>query len=138
MSETVVRHKAFRYRVYPTPDQQARLSRWTDALRFLWNLAHEQRLLGLAKPRDERKFWSNAANNARAMGEADWTHPRGSYLAGVSEAALRTFQPKDHGVGCRCEGCVGAWEVAAHDVEHEARRLGVDPKRHRFSSWGVR
>ncbi len=42
-------HKAFKYRVYPTPAQQARLARWDDALRFLWNLAHEQRLMALAR-----------------------------------------------------------------------------------------
>jgi putative transposase len=41
-------YKSFRYRVYPTPAQEARLIRWENALRFLWNLAHEHRLLGLA------------------------------------------------------------------------------------------
>ncbi len=42
-------HKAFRYRVYPTPAQEQRLARWESALRFLWNLAHEQRLMGLTR-----------------------------------------------------------------------------------------
>ena len=42
-------HKAFRYRVYPTKDQEARLMRWESALRFLWNLALEQRKMGLAR-----------------------------------------------------------------------------------------
>jgi putative transposase len=51
--------KTFRFRIYPTIEQQAKIERWKDALRFLWNLAHEQRLLGLAKPRDERKFYSS-------------------------------------------------------------------------------
>lgn len=50
--------KAFRFRVYPTAAQQARLERWRDALRFLWNLAHEQRLWGLDRPRCERKYYS--------------------------------------------------------------------------------
>lgn len=40
-------HKALRYRVYPTPAQLERLAQWDNALRFLWNLALEQRLLGL-------------------------------------------------------------------------------------------
>jgi putative transposase len=40
-------HKTFRYRVYPNPVQIARLAEWSSALRFLWNLAHEQRLYGL-------------------------------------------------------------------------------------------
>src|SRR3989304_1720936 len=38
-----------RYRVYPTPGQQARLLAWEDALRALWNAAHEQRLLYLRR-----------------------------------------------------------------------------------------
>jgi putative transposase len=41
--------KGFRYRVYPTPAQEARLLAWESALRFLWNLAHEQRRIGLAR-----------------------------------------------------------------------------------------
>lgn len=51
-------HKAFRFRVYPFAEQQAQIGRWEHALRFLWNLAHEQRLLGLARSRDERKFYT--------------------------------------------------------------------------------
>ena len=46
------------YRVYPTPAQEKRLLAWEAALRFLWNLALEQRKLGLARPRDERIFLS--------------------------------------------------------------------------------
>jgi len=48
--------KAFRYRVYPTQEQIATADRWSDALRFLWNLANEQRHLGLAKSRSERRY----------------------------------------------------------------------------------
>jgi putative transposase len=43
----VLARKTFRYRVYPTRVQIVRLSGWSSALRFLWNLAHEQRLYGL-------------------------------------------------------------------------------------------
>ena len=42
-------YKAFRYRIYPNEAQVARLGRWESALRFLWNLALEQRLLGLRR-----------------------------------------------------------------------------------------
>lgn len=42
-------HKAFRYRIYPTEQQIARMTAWNDALRFLWNLALEQRLMGLRR-----------------------------------------------------------------------------------------
>ena len=48
--------KAFRFRVYPTEAQVARLARWDDALRFLWNLGLEQRKLGMARPRGERVY----------------------------------------------------------------------------------
>ena len=48
--------KAFRYRVYPTIEQIATADRWSDALRFLWNIANEQRLLGLARARSERRY----------------------------------------------------------------------------------
>jgi putative transposase len=51
-----MRSKAFRYRVYPTPEQVIRLNAWDDALRFLWNLALEQRRLGLSRPKDERIY----------------------------------------------------------------------------------
>ena len=48
--------KAFRYRVYPTPKQIERLSAWEGALRFLWNLALDQRRMGLARPHDDRRY----------------------------------------------------------------------------------
>lgn len=48
--------KAFRYRIYPSPEQAARLDRWGDALRFLWNLANEQRRISYAHPRDYRTY----------------------------------------------------------------------------------
>lgn len=52
----MITHKAFRFRVYPTPAQVARVTAWEGALRFLWNLANEQRRAGYARPRDERRF----------------------------------------------------------------------------------
>ena len=52
----VVINKTFRYRVYPTASQVERIGRWELAIRFLWNLALEQRKLGYARPRDERIF----------------------------------------------------------------------------------
>jgi putative transposase len=48
--------KAFHYRVRPTSKQVERIGQWGSAMRFLWNLANEQRLLGLSRPRDERVF----------------------------------------------------------------------------------
>jgi putative transposase len=39
----VILTRGFRFRLYPTPEQQARLRQWDGALRFLWNAAHAQR-----------------------------------------------------------------------------------------------
>lgn len=50
--------KAYRVRVYPSQAQAARLRAWESATRYLWNLAHEQRLLGLARPRAERRYYT--------------------------------------------------------------------------------
>jgi len=47
----VLTYKAFRYRIYPTPAQEARLEAWDSALRWLWNLANEHRLLGMSMSR---------------------------------------------------------------------------------------
>lgn len=46
--------KSFKYRVYPTRSQVVRLNEWENALRFLWNLANEQRLIGLS--RTDKKY----------------------------------------------------------------------------------
>ena len=43
-------HKGFKFRIYPSQRQAERLLAWESALRFLWNLALEQRKLGLARP----------------------------------------------------------------------------------------
>ena len=48
--------KGFRYRAHVSPEQDDRLRRWEHAERFLWNLALEQRLMGLSRPRDERVY----------------------------------------------------------------------------------
>jgi len=47
-------YKGFKFRIYPNAAQSARLLAWESALRFLWNLALEQRKLGLARP--SRRF----------------------------------------------------------------------------------
>src|SRR3989304_4367537 len=52
----VLTRKAFRYRVYPTPEQEARLLAWESALRFLWNLANEQRRMAYDRPKCWRRY----------------------------------------------------------------------------------
>src|SRR5262245_45352214 len=68
-------HQAFRYRVYPTPEHAARLRAWEGALRALWNAAHQQRLLGLARPKEQRRLYSgfDQINELTALrAEVDW------------------------------------------------------------------
>jgi putative transposase len=43
-------YKGLKFRIYPSERQKQRLLAWESALRFLWNLALEQRKLGLARP----------------------------------------------------------------------------------------
>jgi len=45
----VLQHKAYRFRVYPTPAQETHLLAWESALRWLWNIANEQRLAGMRR-----------------------------------------------------------------------------------------
>jgi putative transposase len=54
----VLIRKAFRYRVYPTAAQAQQLVAWESALRFLWNVAHEQRRQWLGRSRDERRYYT--------------------------------------------------------------------------------
>ena len=55
----VLIRRAYRYRIYPTKAEEDRILRWQDALRFLWNLALEQRLMGLARARGSRKYYTS-------------------------------------------------------------------------------
>jgi putative transposase len=50
MLRVVRGHKGFKFRIYPSAKQEQRLLAWESALRFLWNLALEQRKLGLTRP----------------------------------------------------------------------------------------
>jgi len=89
-----------KYRIYPTPEQEAVLLKWGGVLRFLWNLCHEQRLLGLARPRDERRF-VNHYEQKRQMTELLEMYPwiaevqcqaRQEVLADLEKAWSRCFK----------------------------------------------
>jgi putative transposase len=49
-----VLHRAYKFRLYPTEVQDAELREWERQLRFLYNLAHEQRLMAANRSREER------------------------------------------------------------------------------------
>ncbi len=56
MLRTVRVSKAFRFRVYPDARQVQRLHAWQSALRFLWNLALEQRRIGLSRCGKDKRY----------------------------------------------------------------------------------
>ena len=72
---------------------------------------------------DRVKFWLNRANDAWAMGEADWLRDERGFniLAGHVEAGIRAGD---------------AWEVIANFVEKFALGRGIDPKRHKWHGKG--
>ncbi len=65
--------KSFKYRIYPTIEQSERLNAWSGSLRFLWNLAHEQRLMGLARTDKVYHTAFDQIGGANRHGEAQLT-----------------------------------------------------------------
>jgi putative transposase len=68
-------HKTFVYRLYPTAEQEQTLRRWEGVLRFVWNLAHEQRLRGLARGSGEKVYpsWYDQKKELTELRELqDW------------------------------------------------------------------
>lgn len=53
---TTVVQRTYKFRVYPTPAQDAELREWERQLRWLYNLAQEQRLMALSRPREGRPW----------------------------------------------------------------------------------
>lgn len=67
--------RTYKYRVYPSKAQLVRLASWEGALRWLWNLALEQRLIGLARPKGYRKYYTYFDQSADVTGlrkEVPW------------------------------------------------------------------
>lgn len=77
--DCLILHRNYRFRIYPTQAQRQRLAQWEGSARFIWNIANEQRLAGLARPRGERKF-PTAFGQAREVTELRREH---AWLADV-------------------------------------------------------
>ena len=101
-------NKVYRFRIYPTPVQVERLTRWQGALRFLWNLAHEQRLIGLPNKRYPTAFDQiNELTACRA--DAPWLAdvPRnvcGQLLVELDRAWQRCFKKLARRPRFKCKG----------------------------------
>jgi putative transposase len=131
-------HKAFRYRVYPTPEQEARLLRWESALRFLWNIALEQRNMGIART---DKVYPSAFDQQKEMTdlrrELPWLAdvPRNvcaQLLAELDKAFERCFsrlgkiprwKRKDVDVLGLCEPHPNAWRLDGANIRFP--KLGI-------------
>jgi putative transposase len=70
-----VGHLVAQYRIYPSEEQAQKLRRWEGALRTLWNLAHEQRLAGLARLGTAKRYLryqDQAADLTDLRAEVPW------------------------------------------------------------------
>jgi len=66
-------HKGYRFRIYPNARQIRRMLAWEAALRYLWNLALEQRKLGLARaPRIFRTSFDQINELTELRAELPW------------------------------------------------------------------
>lgn len=69
----VVVIRTFSFRISPSVEQKARLACWEGALRSLWNLAHEQRLLGLSRTDKLFPSWFDQKKELTLLrAEIDW------------------------------------------------------------------
>jgi putative transposase len=123
--------KAFRYRLYPTAEQALRLRAWEDALRFLWNLALEQRRIGLDR-RDRRYYtaFDQIGERTELRAELPWLAdvPRNvcaQLLVELDKAWQRCFQKlacaprfkrKHRDVLGLCEPHPKVWRLAGQKI----------------------
>lgn len=67
----MIAHRAFQYRLYPTAAQGARLSEWVGAVRFIYNLALEQRRT-YWRPGRRFNFVTQGREITDLRGEVEW------------------------------------------------------------------
>lgn len=68
-------NKTFKYRIYPNKSTIDRLTQWIFALKWLWNLANEQRLNGYGRPKESKvyvSFYSQSKELTDLRKEAPW------------------------------------------------------------------
>lgn len=61
--------RAYRYRLYPTPEQNARLTGWQNALRYLWNTALEQYQSVARRPKWSRHGYPSFYSQCKELTE---------------------------------------------------------------------
>lgn len=96
----MILRRNLKYRLYPTTEQEHILRRWEGVLRFLWNICHEQRLLGMARPKDERiypDYYGQKREMTQLLEEYPWIsevqcQARQEVLADLDKAWSRCFK----------------------------------------------
>lgn len=129
-------HKAFVYRLYPTAEQEQTLRRWEGVLRFLWNLAHEQRLRGLERLDGEKVYpsWYDQKKELTELrDEHEWIralpcNSQQQTLRHLDEAWQRCFQKLGGSPHFKVKG-VDAMGIAEPDAKRSwklVKRSGQD------------
>jgi putative transposase len=70
-------HKRFNYRIYPSKSTRDRLIKWILVLRWLWNLANEQRIGGYARLNGEKvypSYFSQDKELTELRKQASWVN----------------------------------------------------------------
>jgi putative transposase len=102
--------KGFKYRIYPTPEQAARLTRWEGALRWLWNLGLEQWHLWMnghvpvKYQRADHLLKADRVTDADIppLTDAEWEQIEWSHSR---HPDARRFDRSQHAIGCRNPDC---------------------------------
>lgn len=71
-SRCVLIRRSRRYRLYPTPEQTARVSGWEHALRWLWNLMHAERVAKLEFDRKQPTAFDQINSLTRFRAALPW------------------------------------------------------------------
>lgn len=99
--------RAYKFRLYPSPEQEAKLLAWERQLRWLYNLAHEQRLSSLAR----------------------WRAPRDKGQCPSCGAALPKKMPHDEAKPPRVEHTTAcAWVDYFRQAREMTEMLAIDPR----------
>ena len=133
------RLKGIRFRLYPSDAQRQTLAEWERSLRSLWNLAHEQRLRAMERPKDERLYYT-AFDQMLQLTELRAAYP---WFAAVPRHVCSSVLDDLDKAWQRCFKGLGyqpRWKKRGDSVgftESEASKFSVDGTRLHFPKLGT-
>jgi putative transposase len=106
----VLIHRRYKYRIYPTPEQEVTLLRWEGVLRFLWNLGLEQWHLWMSGHVPVKYQRADHLLKADGVTDADIPPLTDAEWAAVEWSHSRhpdasRFGRTQHAIGCRNPDC---------------------------------